>query len=70
MLPSPATPISKPPTRWSLRVPRDAALVMLRNNLTSLGGLLLFNWFFPIYPRLKAIMLPESWSETFTKIGM
>ncbi|KAF8526487.1 hypothetical protein JB92DRAFT_2872154 [Gautieria morchelliformis] len=70
MLPPPATPTRKPTTRWSLRVPRDAALVMLRNNILSLAGLLLFNWFFPIYSGLKALVLPTSWTETFSKIEL
>ena len=70
MLPPPATPINKPTSTWGLRVPRDAAFKMLRNNITSLAGLLLFNWFFPVYPYLKAMLLPKSWLKTFTKIGM
>ncbi|KAF8581662.1 hypothetical protein K439DRAFT_1635997 [Ramaria rubella] len=70
MLPPPASPANKPKTRWTLRVPRDAALVMLRNNVISLAGLLLFNWFIPIYSQLKAVLLPKSLAETFSTIEL
>ena len=70
MLPKPATPARKSATGKSLRVPRDAAIRMLRNNLCALAALLIFHWFFPIYPGFKKALLPKPWLEPFNTMGM
>ncbi|KIJ27397.1 hypothetical protein M422DRAFT_271458 [Sphaerobolus stellatus SS14] len=61
MLPPPPSPAPKTKSSWELRVPRDAAFIVLRNNLGGLLGVFLFNWFIPIYPYLKRVLLPSDW---------
>ncbi|KAF8516119.1 hypothetical protein BU17DRAFT_92954 [Hysterangium stoloniferum] len=70
MLPPPASPAVKSKSGWTLRVPREIALTMLRNNIGGLLAIFLFNWFFPIYPQMKALLLPTPWRDQFHTVEL
>lgn len=67
--PPPSSPAQPPRTKWTMRVPREPALIMLRNNVGAVFIILFLNWFFPIYPRVKIFLIPASWLGTFHIIG-